>query len=191
MRIANTEIPGVHIVDPMIHRDVRGAFAEVWHQGLFAAQGLADTWVQENHCLSHRHVLRGLHYQDLRAPQVRLVRCTRGLIWDVVVDLRETSPTFGKHLAMELSADNVRQVRVPVGCAHGFLVLSEEAEVRYLCSSHWCPEAEGVVRWDDPDLAIPWPIARPVLSDRDRSAPGFAAYRSRPAFRFGACPEPA
>ena len=173
MRVLPTSLPGVFVVAPQIHRDGRGLFCESWRLDHFGQAGLGDTWVQINFCRSRKGVVRGLHLQDHRAPQVRLVQCTHGAVWDVVVDVRVDSPTRGRHVAMELTGDNLLQVRVPEGFAHGFLALTDEAEVRYLCSSPWCPQAEQAIRWDDPDLAIPWPVAAPIVSDRDRGARSF------------------
>lgn len=173
MRVLPTSLPGVVLVEPVLHRDPRGLFSESWRADSFQQAGIQDTWVQLNFCRSRRGVVRGLHFQDHRAPQVRLVQCTHGAVWDVVVDVRRGSPTLGRHVAVELTGENLLQVRVPEGFAHGFLALTDDAEVRYLCSSPWCPPCEQALRWDDPDLAIPWPVTHPIVSERDRGARWF------------------
>jgi dTDP-4-dehydrorhamnose 3,5-epimerase len=142
--------------------------------------------VQDNHSLSARGVLRGIHYQDLSAPMDKLVRCSRGAILDVAVDLRAGSPTFGRWVAVELSDENARQLFVPVGFGHAFLTLSEQAEVQYKCSGYYTPKAEGAVRWDDPELAIDWPFEGPLVSAKDQAAQSLAAYCAQPAFTYKA-----
>jgi dTDP-4-dehydrorhamnose 3,5-epimerase len=131
-------------------------------------------------------VLRGIHYQDMSAPMAKLVRCTLGRILDVAVDLRSGSPTFGRWMAAELSADNLHQLLVPVGFGHAFLTLSDVAEVQYKCSGYYTPAAEGAIVWNDPQLAIDWPIKEPVVSAKDQRAPTLEAYRTRPAFGYTA-----
>lgn len=185
MRVLTTELDGVLIVEPTIFRDERGFFLESYHQGRYAEHGIDVTFVQDNHSLSRAGVLRGLHYQDLSAPMAKLVRCSRGAILDVAVDLRAGSPTFGRWVAVELSDENARQLYVPVGFGHGFLTLSEVAEVQYKCSGFYAPAAEGAVRWDDPEIGIAWPVADPVISAKDQVARSLAEYRERPAFVYG------
>ncbi len=172
------------VIDPDVHRDERGFFFESYHKRRFAELGIVDEFVQDNHSRSLHGVLRGIHYQGMSAPMAKLVRCTVGRILDVAVDLRVGSPTFGRWSAAELSADNLRQLLIPVGFGHAFLTLSEVAEVLYKCSGYYTPAAEGSIVWDDPELAIDWPIKAPVVSAKDRAAPTLASYRKHPAFTY-------
>jgi dTDP-4-dehydrorhamnose 3,5-epimerase len=174
----------VLLIEPDVHRDQRGFFLESYHKRRFAELGIRDEFVQDNHSRSLHGVLRGIHYQDLSAPMAKLVRCTVGRILDVAVDLRAGSPTFGRWWSAELSADNQRQLLVPVGFGHAFLTLSDAAEVQYKCSGFYTPTAEGSIVWNDPDLAIDWPIAQPVVSAKDGAAPTFKAYAKHPAFHY-------
>lgn len=170
MRVIQTTLPGVLIVEPDVFEDARGFFFESYSQKKYAEYGITDTFVQDNHSLSVRGTLRGLHYQT--APgQAKLVRVARGSVLDVAVDIRWGSPTFGQWVGVELSAENKRQLYIPVGFAHGFCVTSEIAEFLYKCSSYYAPQLERGIAWDDPDLAIAWPVPDPVLSDRDRRHP--------------------
>ena len=178
MRVIATEIPGVLVVEPTVHRDARGFFLETWHEARYREHGIDARFVQDNHSRSARGTLRGLHAQQPR-PQGKLLRVIEGEIWDVVVDARLGSPTFGRHMAVALAAENFRQIWVPPGVLHGFCVTSEAAQVEYKCSEAYDPKAEFSVRWDDPELAIPWPIADPVLSERDRQAPLLREVRDR------------
>ncbi len=163
-------IPDVILVQPKTFRDSRGFFLESYHAERFAAGGIACGFPQDNHSRSVRGTLRGLHFQ--RHPgQAKLVRCVRGAIWDVAVDIRPESPSFGRWVAQELTEDNQRMLFVPVGFAHGFVVLSDEADVLYKCSHYYVAETEAGVAWDDPDIAVAWPVAQPLLSDRDRHNP--------------------
>jgi dTDP-4-dehydrorhamnose 3,5-epimerase len=182
IRIVRTELPEVLVVETDYVRDERGFFIESYHHQRYVDHGIGCAFVQDNHSRSGKGVLRGLHYQDQRAPMDKLVRCTAGRILDVAVDLRRSSPHYGRWAAVELSADNMWQLFVPVGFAHGFLALTDGVEVQYKCSGYYTPSAEGSVRWDDPDLAIDWPIQAPILSARDRVAPSLAEYGRRPAF---------
>ncbi len=182
--IVPTRIEGVLIIEPRLFRDARGFFMESYNRRAFAELGIPQEFVQDNHSRSVKGVIRGLHYQDMRAPQTKLVRCTLGRVWDVVVDLRVGSPTFGQWEAVELSAENARMLLVPIGFAHGFAVLSEVAEVQYKCDGYYAPDAEGAIRWDDPDLAIPWPIEAPLLSQKDAAAPTLRAYLQAPRFFY-------
>lgn len=182
--INQTGLEGVVVVDTAFFRDERGFFIESYHRRRYFDSGLRHEFVQDNHSRSGRNVLRGLHYQDMTAPMGKLVRCTLGCILDVAVDIRQGSPTFGRWVALELSADNMRQVFVPPGYAHGFLTLSDSAEVQYKCTAYYVPAAEGVIAWNDKDLAIDWPCATPVLSARDSKGMSFQDYQRNPAFRF-------
>jgi dTDP-4-dehydrorhamnose 3,5-epimerase len=170
MRVRETTLPGVLVVEPLVFRDGRGFFLETWHARRFAEAGLGETFVQDNHSRSLRGTLRGLHWQ-WRHPQAKLIRVTTGEVFDVAVDVRPESPSFGLWTATYLSGDNLRQLFVPRGFAHGFCVLSDEAHVEYKCSDYYDAEGERGVRWDDPDLAIPWPVNAPLLSARDREHP--------------------
>lgn len=168
MKVTPTAIPEVLVLEPQVFGDERGFFFESFNARRFEqATGLAISFVQENHSRSARNVLRGLHYQ-LRQPQGKLVRVVAGAIYDVVVDLRRASPFFGRWVGVELSADNHRQLWVPPGFAHGFVVTSESAECLYNTTDYWAPEHERVIRWNDPALAIDWPLSGPpMLSGKD------------------------
>lgn len=170
MRVQETEIPGVLIIEPEVHRDHRGFFVETFQADRYAASGIHGPFVQDNHSRSSRGTVRGLHAQ--RPPQAKLVRATQGEIFDVAVDLRRGSPTFGRYVGASLSGDNFRQFYIPAGFAHGFAVLSEWAEVEYKCTDFYRPEVEVAVRWDDPAIGIAWPVDAPLLSERDQQAPG-------------------
>jgi dTDP-4-dehydrorhamnose 3,5-epimerase len=176
MRIAPTDIPDVRLIEPEVFRDARGHFFESFHAGAFAqAVGGAVDFVQDDLSRSARHVLRGLHYQ-LRRPQGKIVRVVAGEIFDVAVDLRRSSPTFGRWVGARLSAENFRALWIPPGFAHGFLTLSESADVHYKVTDHWSPADQRSLRWDDPALSIAWPLtAPPTLSAKDAAAAAFAA----------------
>jgi len=177
-------LDGVIVIEPVVFRDERGFFLESYHQKRFVEHGISYDFVQDNHSRSAGNVLRGIHYQDRRAPMAKLVRCTSGAVLDVAVDLRVDSPSFGRWLSVELSADNMKQLLIPFGFGHAFLTLSDSAEIQYKCSGYYTPEAEGVVVWNDPDLAIQWPTASPLLSRRDREAPSLKDYLRKPAFYY-------
>jgi dTDP-4-dehydrorhamnose 3,5-epimerase len=171
-------------VDTDFFQDERGFFMENWVRRDYAAHGIDADFVQDNHSRSGPHVLRGLHYQDLTAPMGKLVRCTLGAILDVAVDLRVGSPTFGRWVAEELTEDNKRQLWVPPGFAHGFLTLSERADVQYKCSGYYTPSAEGALRWNDTEVGIEWPVSDPQLSAKDAQAPTLQQYLEKPAFQY-------
>jgi dTDP-4-dehydrorhamnose 3,5-epimerase len=173
-----TEIPGVILIEPGVHRDARGFFVETYHEPRYRAHGIPLRFVQDNHSLSRRGTLRGLHAQSPK-PQGKLVRVIEGEIWDVAVDARLGSPRFGCHVAAVLSAENFRQVYVPPGVLHGFCVTSEVAQVEYKCTEVYAPEADFSVRWNDPELAIRGPIAEPLLSEKDARAPLLREVRDR------------
>lgn len=168
MNVVATEIPGVLLLEPRVFTDDRGAFFESFNAAAFAAAvGRPVSFVQDNQSTSRRHVLRGLHYQEPK-PQGKLVRVVAGAIYDVAADIRPGSPSFGRWVGSELSAENRRQLWVPEGLAHGFLVLSESAEVLYKTTDFYAPGYEKCLRWDDPTLGIRWPLsAPPLLSPRD------------------------
>ncbi len=173
MKVVTTALPEVLILEPKAFGDDRGFFLESYNRKTFAADtGLDVEFVQDNHSRSARHVLRGLHYQLVR-PQGKLVRVVSGTVWDVAVDLRRSSPRFGQWVGVELSADNKRQLWVPPGFGHGFVVLSEAADFLYKTTEYWYPEHERSLRWNDPRLGIAWPFGdvRPSLAAKDAGAP--------------------
>lgn len=174
MNVVRTEIADVLILEPKVFADDRGFFFESFNQRVFeAAVGGPVTFVQDNHSKSRKNVLRGLHYQ-VEQPQGKLVRAVSGTIYDVAVDIRETSPTFGRWVGVELSADNKRQLWIPPGLAHGFLVVSETAEVLYKATDYYAPAHERTILWNDPTLAIAWPLSgQPQVSGKDAAGLGF------------------
>jgi len=174
MNVTPTQIPGVLILEPKVFADDRGFFFESFNQRVFeAAVGGPVTFVQDNHSRSKKNVLRGLHHQ-VEQPQGKLVRVLSGAIWDVAVDIRPHSPTFGRWVGVELSADNKRQIWIPPGLAHGFLVLSEASEVLYKTTDYYAPAHERTIRWDDPTLDIAWPLSGPPqVSDKDAAGGRF------------------
>ena len=174
MNVIETAIPGVLILEPKVFGDARGFFLESFNQRVFdEAVGTHVDFVQDNHSRSRRGILRGLHFQRGAHAQGKLVRVAAGAVFDVAVDIRPGSATFGRWVGAELSADNHRQLWIPPGLAHGFLVLSDSADFLYKASAYYAPQEEGAVRWDDPDLAIAWPDtgAAPQLSAKDATAP--------------------
>jgi dTDP-4-dehydrorhamnose 3,5-epimerase len=178
MKFIPTQIPDVLLVEPAVFRDTRGFFLETYHLEKFKAGGIALPFVQDNHSRSTRGTLRGLHAQRLR-PQGKLVRAIRGEIFDVAVDARPGSATYGQHVAAVLSENNFRQLWVPPGFLHGFCVTSEIAEVEYKCTDLYAPGDEIGVRWDDPALGIAWPLGEPLLSAKDAALPTLAELRRR------------
>jgi dTDP-4-dehydrorhamnose 3,5-epimerase len=174
MKVISTKIPDVLVIEPSIFDDERGFFFESYNKELFsAATGVQAQFVQDNHSCSRRHVLRGLHYQ-IQQPQGKLVRVVVGEVFDVAVDLRRDSPSLGRWIGYHLSAENKHQLWIPAGFAHGFLVLSEYAEFLYKITDYYAPEQERCIRWDDPDLAIAWPLEDvPLISVRDQAGGTF------------------
>lgn len=172
MQITDTDIDGVLIIEPTVFEDDRGFFLESFNKAQFEeATGVVREWVQDNHSGSTRGVIRGLHFQN-PSPQGKLITCSLGTIWDVAVDLRVSSDTFGRWVGIELSSESHRQVWIPEGLAHGFLTLSESAEVMYKTTAFYEPSCDRSLRWNDPDLGIEWPITGdPLLSAKDREAP--------------------
>jgi dTDP-4-dehydrorhamnose 3,5-epimerase len=170
LQISETNLPGVLILEPRIFRDDRGWFMETFHAAAFRQAGLPDVFAQDNHSHSRRGVVRGLHYQ-LEQPQGKLVRCTAGAILDVAVDIRRGSPTFGQWTGVELTAENRRMLWVPPRFAHGFSVLSEEADVLYKCTTPWHQPSDRSLLWNDPRLAIDWRVEEAFLSPKDAAAP--------------------
>lgn len=187
MRIEPTELSGVFIITPRLHEDARGIFVETWNNAEMRRAGIETEFVQDNLSVSTRAgTLRGLHFQAPPYEQAKLIRCARGAVFDVVVDIRRGSPTFGEWTGVELSKENGRQVYVPPGFAHGFCSLVDETEVVYKCSDHYAPACEGAIAWDDPGLGIDWAGLNgdPILSEKDRSAPRLNQIES--PFVFGA-----
>jgi len=180
--VTPTKLAGVVLIDTDYFRDERGFFMENWHRRTYAEHGLDIGFVQDNHSRSAKGVLRGMHYQDTTAPMGKLVRCTVGAILDVAVDIRVSSPTFGKWVSAELSDENMRQIYVPEAFAHGFVTLSDVAEVQYKCTGFYTPSSEGTIAWNDPDVGIEWPITEPLLSGRDQKGMSLREYRQHPAF---------
>lgn len=168
MNIVKTIIPEIRIIEPLLFGDARGFFYESFNRKIWQEKtGLQTTFVQDNHSRSERNVLRGLHYQ-IQQPQGKLVRVVRGAVFDVAVDIRKSSPCFGRWVGIELSEENHRQMWIPEGFAHGFLVLSDFAEVIYKTTDYWAPEYERTIIWNDPDLVIQWPLQKqPILSAKD------------------------
>lgn len=183
--VRRTPLPGVLCLEPDVHRDERGFFLESFNRESYREAGIDVEFVQDNHSRSRRHVLRGIHYQDMSAPLVKLVRCASGAIVDVAVDLRLGSPTFGRCHVEELSGENHRQLLIPVGFGHAFLALSDVADVEYKCSGYYVPSAEGTVAWNDAEIMVPWPVSTPIVSAKDAAGMTLDEYRHRPAFRYG------
>ena len=174
MKIIDTQIPAVKIIEPAVFGDARGFFFESFNQSKFnQAVGYDVEFVQDNHSRSAKGVLRGLHYQLPPHPQGKLVRCVVGEVFDVAVDIRKSSPTFGQWVGVHLSAENKRQLWIPPGFAHGFLTLSEHAEFLYKTTDYWAKECEQAIIWNDPSIGIQWPAfdGQPLLSDKDQQAP--------------------
>ena len=180
LQLLHTDLPGVVIIEPAVHRDQRGFFLETFHATKYAQAGVPATFLQDNHSASVGGTLRGLHLQ-LRRPQGKLIHVVEGEIWDVAVDVRPGSPTFGRFAAALLSATNFRQLYIPPGCAHGFCVLSDTAQVVYKCTEPYDPADEIGIAWDDDTLGIPWPVTAPLLSDRDRRHGRLADFLARRA----------
>ena len=172
MQFIATPLADAFVVEPAVYRDHRGFFMEPYSRRAFAAQGLDFDFVQDNHSLSvEQGVLRGLHFQRPPHAQTKLIRVITGSIWDVIVDLRSGSPTCGQHFGVELSGDNLKMLLVPKGFAHGFCTLTANCHIMYKVDEFYAPAADGGLRWDDPDLAIAWPVAKPILSAKDAGLP--------------------
>ena len=168
MNIIETALPGVLIIEPRVFGDARGFFMETWNAAAFHEAGLDLAFVQDNHSRSQKGVLRGLHFQN-PGPQGKLVRVTRGAVFDVAVDLRASSPTFGQWVGVELSAQNQRMFWVPEGFAHGFLTLEDDTDFLYKCTALYAPQSEHTLMWDDPAVGIAWPLdgITPIVADKD------------------------
>jgi len=170
MEFIQTEIPDVILVKPSVIKDQRGFFMESYHIEKFSMGGIDCTFVQDNHAKSIQNTLRGLHFQ-VNFPQAKLLRCLKGKVFDVAVDIRKNSPFYGKWVGEELSEENKYQLFIPEGFAHGYYVLSETAEINYKCSEVYHPEDEQGFRWDDPEIGIEWPETEPILSRKDQLLP--------------------
>ncbi len=175
MEVEKTPLEGVLLIRPKVWGDGRGYFVETWQQERYSAAGIDMPFVQDNHSMSRRGILRGLHFQRTR-PQGKLVSVSLGRVFDVAVDIRPGSPTFGQWYGVELTRNNQWQLWVPPGLAHGFAVLSERAHFHYKCTEYYHPEDEGAIRWNDPAIGVEWPVREPTLSAKDREAPSFSDY---------------
>ncbi|HEX3776203.1 MAG TPA: dTDP-4-dehydrorhamnose 3,5-epimerase [Polyangiaceae bacterium] len=178
MQVIDLELQGLKLIRPSVFGDARGFFIETYNAGRYTEAGIRDVFVQDNHSRSIKNTLRGLHYQS-SPGQAKLVRVTLGRIWDVAVDIRAASPTFGLWHGLELDAEKHEQLFVPIGFAHGFCVLSDFAEVQYKVSALYDAQTECSIDYADPELALKWPVSEPLLSARDQRAESFAAFRAR------------
>jgi dTDP-4-dehydrorhamnose 3,5-epimerase len=179
VRVVSTALPGVLVIEPDVYRDDRGFFVETFHAAKYQELGISSPFVQDNHSRSRAGTLRGLHLQNGRQPQGKLVRVVSGAVLDVAVDIRRDSPTFGRWVMVELSAENFRQMYLPVGFAHGFYVTRGPADVEYKCTAPYDPISEVGIAWNDPDIAIDWPDRSPLLSPRDAALPPLASVLDR------------
>ncbi len=180
MRVESSSLPGVLVIEPDVHKDERGFFLETYHAERYREHGIAGPFVQDNHSRSRRGVLRGLHYQ-VKQPQGKLVRVVAGEVFDVAVDLRRSSPSFGRWVGERLSASRQRMMWIPEGFAHGFLVLSESAEFLYKTTDYYAPEHERTLLWNDPAIGIEWPIkSAPLLKPKDAAGTPLATAESFP-----------
>lgn len=170
MKIIETRLPGVVVFEPKVFRDQRGFFVETFRESALLEAAINETFVQDNHSRSSKGILRGLHYQ-LFQPQGKLVRVSRGKVFDVAVDVRKNSPTFGQWFGAVLDDENLRMMYVPPGYAHGFVVLSEVADFIYRCTNYYHAESEQCIAWNDPDIGVQWPVSDVTLSTKDQSAP--------------------
>jgi len=177
VEVVKTPLGGVLLIKPKVWGDARGYFVETWQQERYAAAGIDLPFVQDNHSRSAYGILRGLHFQKTR-PQGKLVHVSSGSVFDVAVDIRAGSPSFGQWYGVELTQDNQWQLWVPPGLAHGFVVTSEYAHFHYKCTEYYCPQDEGAIRWNDPDLGVVWPVECPVLSQKDTVAPSWREFQA-------------
>lgn len=172
MKFTQTKLEGVYIVEPTVFGDARGFFMESWSQRAFEEAGFCYSFVQDNHSASAmKGTLRGIHFQRGEKAQAKLVRCVRGAVVDTAVDLRPASPTYGQYVMVELSAENKRQLLIPRGFGYAFLTLTDDVEFLYKADNFYAPEADGGIRWNDPELGIDWGVSDPILSEKDRTAP--------------------
>lgn len=179
MKVINTEIKDVFILEPQVFGDARGWFYESWSKRAMEEAGLHYDFVQDNSSFNtKKYTLRGLHFQEGEAAQAKLVYCIRGAVLDVAVDIRTGSPDFGKWVALELTEENKRQLLIPRGFAHGYMTLTDEAEFCYKVDNFYCPEAAACIRWNDPDIGVKWGCEAPVLLERDAEAPLLKEYKA-------------
>ena len=172
MNVTETKLKGVYIVEPQVFGDARGWFTESWSEKKLAAAGIKANFVQDNHSYSaQKGTLRGLHYQLNPMCQAKMLRCTRGKIFDVAVDIRKGSPQYVQWVGVELSAENHKQLFIPRGFAHGFITLTDDVEVQYKADNYYAPKCDGNIRWDDPEIGVEWPLEPVILSDKDKAAP--------------------
>lgn len=176
MKISETRIPAVKIIEPRVFEDDRGYFFEAYRKATLSNAGIEEEFIQDNVSKSYKNAIRGLHYQ-IENPQAKLVQCVKGSILDVAVDLRQNSPSFGNYVAIKLSDVSKRMLYIPQGFAHGFSVLSDEAIVTYKCSDYYNAEGERGIRWDDPLIRVNWDVSRPILSEKDRKLPLFSSIK--------------
>lgn len=185
MQVTKTDLEGVLILEPKVFGDARGWFMETWSARKFQAAGLTFEFVQDNQSYSaQKGTLRGLHYQTAPFAQTKLVRCTRGKLLDVAVDIREGSETFAKWVAVELTAENKKQLLIPRGFAHGFLTLTDDVEIQYKADNFYAPTCDGNIRWDDAEINIEWPFAPTILADKDAKAPTLRERLERNELKF-------
>jgi len=170
IKVTRCEIEGLCVIEPTVFRDARGYFVETYNYNDFKAEGLDMVFVQDNQSMSVKGVLRGLHYQK-QFPQGKLVRCVRGTVFDVAVDLRTSSKTYGKWYGVELSAENKKQLLIPRGFGHGFVTLTDEVEFLYKADNYYAPEADGGIRWNAPEIGVDWGVEEPILSQKDTTSP--------------------
>lgn len=182
-KITRTTFEGLFIIESKIFNDQRGFFTESWNKKNFSNVGLGADFIQENHSLSKKGVLRGIHYQNMQEPIIKLVRCISGEIYDVVIDLRLSSNTFGRWFGIYLNENNNKQLYIPIGFAHGFIAISDFAEVEYKQDGYYNTSSEGTIAWDDKDIAIDWPIKNPILSEKDKKGMSLKEYIKTPAFK--------
>lgn len=188
MQIEDTALEGVKVLTPRRLGDHRGFFAETYNADILQNAGIDTVFVQDNHSLSQTvGTVRGLHFQNPPHAQAKLVRCGRGSLFDVAVDIRAGSPTFGQWVGYELSFENGKQLLIPEGFAHGFMTLEEDTEIVYKCSAFYAPETEGALIWDDPEIGIDWPLQgiTPMLSGKDAEAPGLAGLETQFTYKAG------
>ena len=185
MQVTKTKLDGVLILEPKVFGDARGWFMETWSARKFEAAGLNFEFVQDNQSYSaHKGTLRGLHYQTAPFAQAKLVRCTRGKLLDVAVDIRDGSETFAQWVAVELTAENKKQLLIPRGFAHGFITLTDDVEIQYKADNFYAPDCDGNIRWDDAQIGIDWPFAPTILADKDAKAPTLSERLARGELRF-------
>lgn len=182
LNVTATGLPEVLLIEPRVFEDERGFFLETYNESRFAEHGIPERFVQDNHSRSARNVLRGLHFQEPN-PQGKLLRVVRGAVFDVVVDIRKGSPTFGKWFGAELSEENRRMLWVPAGFAHGFWVLRDDTDVLYKCTTFYEQAAEQSILWNDPEIGITWPRGKPILSAKDAAAPSLSKAPVLPAYQ--------